>query len=114
VTRVGHVENGVGPRAIRIGNRVLTSEQDIEAICSVLRETEWFEVQHGGWGEELPMTVRTGKGHEYRYRIGYYKVHHDAVILHRVGGDKTYLLGEVGFNSQLPGLLSRMDISLPQ
>jgi hypothetical protein len=98
---------------ITVGDRVLTSDQNIASICSVLHETEWFEAQHGGWTQELVMTFKTRTGDEYRYRIGYYKVHPGAVILHRIGGERSYLLGTVGFNAQLPDVLSRWGISLP-
>jgi len=98
---------------VRIGEHVLTSPQDIAAICSTLRKTEWFESQHGGWAEELPLTFKTTTGREYSYRVAYYRVHPGAVILHRVGGPGGYMLGDVGFNAHLPDVLSRMGISLP-
>lgn len=99
---------------IEIADRVLTSPQDIRAICTALQTTEWFESRHGGWGEELPLTFKTATGREYTYRVAYYRVHPGVVILHRIGGNGTYLLGDVGFSSELPDVLTRMGIALPQ
>lgn len=97
---------------IRIGDNLITSPQDIESICSALQTTDWFESQHGGWGKEFPLVLKTAAGHEYSYRIAYYKVHSGVVILRRIGGDQTYILGDVGFSSKLLEVLSRIGIHL--
>ncbi len=101
-------------KEVRIGTRALTSPEEIGTVCSSLRTTEWFESRHGGWGQELPLVFRTNSGQEYSYRIAFYKVHPGAVILHRIGGNDTYMLGDVGFNSKLPEVLLQLGISLPE
>lgn len=65
---------------IQIGNHTFTDESSIDMVVRVLKSSEWYSVNHGGWGDETPMVITMRSGPRWYMQVGYHFTHHGAVI----------------------------------
>lgn len=100
--------------SIEINGRSLTDRDQIAAITSVLNRPQWFEVNHGGWADTVPLIVHLKSGEAQDYAAGFYLRAEGAVLLSTsspVHGMK-WNGGQV-FYPQLPAVLARAGVTLP-
>jgi len=98
--------------AIYVGGHQLTDRSSIAQIVTALKASEWYSVNHGGWGDETPIIVKMGSGEEWQMMAGYHFAQHGAVILRSSGpGGSGLQLGQV-FSPVLPNVLEQLGVPL--
>src|SRR5579859_1024022 len=68
-------------REVIVGERHFTDRSSITQIMDALKSSEWYSVNHGGWGDETAVVVRLASGTEWRMRAGYHFAQHGAVVI---------------------------------
>lgn len=98
--------------AVYVGGHQFTDRTSIAQIVTALKASEWYSVNHGGWGDETPIIVKMGSGEEWRMMAGYHFAQHGAVILRSTGrGGNGLQLGQV-FSAALPNVLEQLGVPL--
>jgi hypothetical protein len=99
-------------REIQIGEQRFGDQASIIRIVNALKSSEWYSINHGGWGDETAMIVRFTSGTEWQMRAGYHFIQHGAVILRSSGPHGSgWALGEV-FSTALPEALDQLRVPL--
>jgi len=99
-------------REIQIGEQRFGDQASIIRIVNALKSSEWYSINHGGWGDETAMIVRFTSGTEWQMRAGYHFTQHGAVILRSSGPHGSgWALGEV-FSTALPEALHQLRVPL--
>ena len=103
--------------SIEIGNDVRADPNSISAIVRELNQAKWFEVNHGGWGEEVRFVIRLKSGKRLTYHVARYFRQPGAVLTSMSGYDSSgrgmSWNNGVVFCPALPDLLSERGILLP-
>ena len=103
--------------SIQIGNDVLADPNSISAIVGELNHARWFEVNHGGWGEEAGFVIHLNSGKRLTYHVARYLRQPGAVLISMSGYDSSgrgmSWNNGVVFCPALPAILTRTGISLP-
>lgn len=97
---------------IKVGEQRFTDQASIGQIVDALKSSEWYSVNHGGWGDETPIFLRMASGTQWHLRAGYHFAQHGAVVLRSSqphGGG--WALGEV-FSLALPKTLEQLGVPL--
>jgi hypothetical protein len=98
--------------AVYVGGHQFTDRSSIAQIVTALKASEWYSVNHGGWGDETPIIVKMGSGEEWQMMAGYHFAQHGAVILRSSGPSGSGLqLGQV-FSPVLPNVLEELGVPL--
>jgi len=98
--------------AVYVGGHQFTDRSSIAQIVIALKASEWYSVNHGGWGDETPILVKMASGEEWHMTAGYHFAQHGAVILRSTGrGGNGLQLGQV-FSSTLPNVLEQLGAPL--
>jgi hypothetical protein len=98
--------------AVDVGGHQFTDRSSITQIVSALKTSEWYSVNHGGWGDETPIIVKMESGEEWKMMAGYHFAQHGAVILRSSGPNGSGLqLGQV-FSPVLPNVLEQLGVPL--
>jgi hypothetical protein len=98
--------------AVYVGGHQFTDRSSIAQIVTALKASEWYSVNHGGWGDETPVIVKMGSGEEWQMMAGYHFAQHGAVILRSGGpGGSGLQLGQV-FSPVLPNVLEQLGVPL--
>ena len=98
--------------AIYVGGHQFTDQSSITEIVTALKTSEWYSINHGGWGDETPVIVKMESGEEWQMMAGYHFAQHGAVILRSSGpGGSGLQLGQV-FSPVLPGVLEQLGAPL--
>src|SRR5215831_2945721 len=98
--------------AIYVGGHEFTDRSSIAQIVTALKASEWYSVNHGGWGDETRIVVKMGSGEEWQMVAGYHFAQHGAVILRSTGsGGSGLQLGQV-FSPVLPSVLEQLGVPL--
>jgi hypothetical protein len=99
-------------REIQIGEQRFRDQASIIRIVNALKSSEWYSINHGGWGDETAMIVRFASGTEWQMRAGYHFTQHGAVILRSSSPHGSgWALGEV-FSTALPEALDQLGVPL--
>jgi len=99
-------------REVIVGERHFTDRSSITQIMDALKSSEWYSVNHGGWGDETAVVVRLASGTEWRMRAGYHFAQHGAVVIRSSQpSGKGWELGEV-FSPALPAVLEELGVPL--
>jgi len=99
-------------REIQIGEQRFGDQASIIRIVNALKSSEWYSINHGGWGDETAMIVRFTSGTGWQMRAGYHFTQHGAVILRSSGPHGSgWALGEV-FSTALPEALDQLRVPL--
>jgi hypothetical protein len=98
--------------AVYVGGHQFTDRSSIAQIVTALKASEWYSVNHGGWGDETPIIVKMASGEEWQMMAGYHFAQHGAVILRSSGPSGRGLqLGQV-FSPVLPNVLEQLGVPL--
>ncbi len=76
-----------GIYSVQIGRHDSRDRAAIEEIVGALRQSHWFEVNHGGWGDSIPLTL---------HRV--VRQSHNVEVLHACRSHVHLHLNEVGVN----------------
>jgi hypothetical protein len=94
--------------AIQIGRHEFTDHPAIEDIVASLRHYRWFEVNHGGWGDTIPMTLQSRSKGPMKLSVALYFREPGAIL----GGDYGISVAPA-FAPELPQALERHGVHLP-
>ena len=98
--------------SIQIGRHDLRDRAAIEELVGALHKNRWFEVNHGGWGDSIPLTVRRNSGHDLVIDVAKYFREPGAII----GPTNPQGLGNSptqAFAPELPRVLDKYGVALP-
>ncbi len=97
---------------IDIGTHRFSDSSSIHAVVQGLKSTEWYSVNHGGWGDETTMVLTMKSGAQWYMQVGYHFRQHGAVI-RRSGGRQGsgWNYGEV-FSATFPDTLEKLGVPL--
>ena len=95
---------------IEIGGHTVTDKRRIAEIIAVLNHPEWFSLERGDGGDEVPFVIKLADGRQYSYTIRRY-LHGDgaALVSQTVTGWDN---GEVLYR-RLPASLAKAGVALP-
>ncbi len=97
---------------ISVGGHCLTDRSSIAEIVTALKSSEWYSVNHGGWGDETSIVVKMTSGTAWQMRAGYHFAQHGAVVLRSSAPNGSgWHLGQV-FSPTLPGILEHLGVPL--
>jgi hypothetical protein len=98
--------------SIQIGHHNFRDRQTINDIVGALQRNRWFEVNHGGWGDSVPLTLRRHSGTAMRIDVALYFQEPGAIIgpANRQGLD--YSVTQE-FAPDLPRALEKHGVKLP-
>jgi hypothetical protein len=97
---------------IQVGARHFTDSASISTIVAALKSSEWYSVNHGGWGDETPIIVKFESGTQWHMRAGYHFTQHGAVVLRSSAPHGSgWALGQV-FSTTLPQILEQLGVPL--
>lgn len=97
---------------IKIGRHDFKDRATIEDVVNALRDSRWFQVNHGGWGDSIPLTVSMRSGPDLVIDVALYFREPAAVV----GPARRRGLGyspTVIFVPNLPGALKNHGVRLP-
>ncbi|HEY6248717.1 MAG TPA: hypothetical protein VI685_02085 [Candidatus Angelobacter sp.] len=93
---------------ISVGEREIDRREDLAVVIPSLNDVDWFLVNHGGWGEEVPLKITLKNGKVQIFSVGRYRRQEGAVLdFGQHGGFGS------GFCRQLPSALNKIGIQLP-
>lgn len=101
-----------GIYSVQIGRHDSRDRAAIEEIVGALRQSHWFEVNHGGWGDSIPLTLRRNSGRDIVIDVAKYFMKRGAII----GPSNPQGLGHPptqGFAPELPRVLGKYGVTLP-
>jgi hypothetical protein len=58
--------------SIEIGGSTVKDANHLSVIVQAVNRAQWFEVNHGGWGEEVPFTIHLRSGANRTYHVAQY------------------------------------------
>lgn len=97
---------------IEIGTRSFTDASSIKMIVQDLNTSEWYTVNHGGWGDESSMVLTMKSGDRWYMQVGYHFTEHGAVIRRSSAQQgRGWNYGQV-FSVTLPGTLEKLGVPL--
>ena len=94
--------------SIHVGHHDFTDQPAIDDIVSALRHYRWFEVNHGGWGDSIPMTLRRHSREPMNISVALYFREPAAIV-----GPNQGLAVSPAFAPELPQALERHGVKLP-
>ncbi|HEY2117402.1 MAG TPA: hypothetical protein VGJ51_20035 [Candidatus Angelobacter sp.] len=98
--------------AVSVGGHLFTDRSSIAQIVTALKASEWYSVNHGGWGDETTIVLKMVSGEEWEMRTGYHFTQNGAVVLRSSGpGGSGWQLGQV-FSPALPNVLEQLGVPL--
>lgn len=98
--------------AVSVGGHQFTDRSSITQIVTALKASEWYSVNHGGWGDETAIILKMESGEEWEMRAGYHFTQHGAVLLRSSGpAGSGWQLGQV-FSPALPNVLEQLGAPL--
>jgi hypothetical protein len=99
--------------SVQIGRHEFKDAQSIEAILQALERTQWFEVNHGGWGDSVRLTIKRRDGNDLVLEVAQYFRERGAIV--RITNPRGQGLGTGElFSPELPDVLERLGVRLPQ
>ena len=97
---------------IQVGSRQFRDHDSINRIVKALKSSQWYSVNHGGWGDETALIFEFRSGAAWQMRAGYHFAQHGAVVLRSTGPQGSgWALGEV-FSTALPDTLAQLGVPL--
>lgn len=98
--------------AVNVGGREFTDQSSIAQIVAALKASEWYSVDHGGWGDQTSIVMKMASGEKWQMMAGYHFAQHGAVILRSSGSNGSgWQLGQV-FSPALPNVLEQLGVPL--
>jgi hypothetical protein len=104
--------NAADVYSIQIGRHDFRDHASIGEVIAALRHSRWFEVNHGGWGNSIPLTVRRHSGTDLKIDVALYFREPAAIVGPATPQGLGYSPTQL-FVSDLPQVLERHDVKLP-
>jgi len=99
-------------REISVAGKRFTDRGSIDRITSSIKSSEWYSVEHGGWGDETPIVFDMASGQKWQMMAAYHFAQHGAVVLiSSESNGHGWRLGEV-FSLALPDTLEQLGVPL--
>lgn len=103
---------------IEVEDRTLSDPNSISEIVNSLNGAQWFEVNHGGWADEVPLVLHFRSGEQRTYHVALYLRQEGAVLISmsnfdRAGKGSGWSNGVV-FCPRLPVVLAASGVYLPR
>jgi hypothetical protein len=100
--------------SIRIGKHDFTDQRTLGEIVGALHHSRWFEVNHGGWGDSIPLTIQMRSGSNMTLEVALYFQEKGAIIGPEHGHGRVQL-ATMGFAiaPELPHVLMNYGVNLP-
>jgi hypothetical protein len=104
--------------SIEVEGRTLNDPNGISEIVNSLNGAQWFEVNHGGWADEVTLVLHFRSGQQRTYHVALYLRQEGAVLISmsnfdRAGKGSGWSNGVV-FCPRLPAVLAASGVSLPR
>jgi|ERR1051326_1082518 hypothetical protein len=97
---------------ISVGQHRFIDQPSISQIVTAMKSSEWYSVNHGGWGDEIPVVLRMTSGAVWQMRSGYHFAQHGAVVIKSSEPNgRGWQFGQV-FSPALPGVLEQLGVPL--
>ena len=104
--------------SIEVEGRILNDPNDISGIVNSLNGAQWFEVNHGGWADEVPLVLHFRSGQQRTYHVALYLRQEGAVLISmsnfNSAGKGSGWSNGVAFCPRLPGALAASGVYLPR
>ena len=98
--------------SVQIGKHDFRDQATITDVVEALRRNHWFEVNHGGWGDSIPLTVKRRSGGDLVLDVALYFREPGAII--RVATHPgPRLSSPEAFSPELPRVLEKHGVKLP-
>lgn len=98
--------------SIQIGRHDFRDRQIIMELVGALGRSRWFEVNHGGWGDSIPITIRRHSENDFVIDAAKYFREPGAIIGPANSRGLGYSATEA-FAPELPSLLEKYGVQLP-
>jgi hypothetical protein len=98
--------------SIQIGRHDFRDPKAIEDLVGALRQSRWFEANHGGWGDSIPMRIRRHSGNDFQIDAAKYFPKPAAIIGPSDPRGLGYSATEA-FAPELSSLLEKYGVQLP-
>jgi hypothetical protein len=98
--------------SIQIGKHELRNQQAINEVVTALHQSRWFEVNHGGWGDSVRLTIHRRSRKDMNLDVALYFREPAAIISPAHQPGESYIATEA-FVAELPAVLRKYDIDLP-
>jgi hypothetical protein len=104
--------------SVEVEGQILSDPNDISEIVNSLNGAQWFEVNHGGWADEVPLVLHFRSGQQRTYHVALYLRHEGAVLISMSNFDSagkgSGWSNGVAFCPRLPGALAASGVYLPR
>jgi hypothetical protein len=98
--------------SIQIGRHDFEDQQTIEDLVGALCRNRWFEVNHGGWGDSVPMILRKHSGEAIIIDVALY-FREPAAIIGPANPQGLGYSGAQAFAPEVPRAQERHGVKLP-
>jgi hypothetical protein len=104
--------------SVEVEGQILSDPNDISEIVNSLNGAQWFEVNHGGWADEVPLVLHFRSGQQRTYHVALYLRQEGAVLISMSNFDSagkgSGWSNGVAFCPRLPGALAASGVYLPR
>jgi hypothetical protein len=104
--------------SIEVEGQILSDPNDISEIVNSLNGAQWFEVNHGGWADEVPLVLHFRSGQQRTYHVALHLRQEGAVLISMSNFDSagkgSGWSNGVAFCPRLPGALAASGVYLPR
>jgi hypothetical protein len=76
-------------KSIEVGDQTLDHPNSILGIVNSLNGAQWFEANHGGWADEVPLVLHFRSGEQRTYHVAFYLRQEGAVLISMSNFDRT-------------------------
>jgi hypothetical protein len=98
--------------SVQIGKHDFRDRTAIEEIVGALRQSRWFEVNHGGWGDSIPLRVRRNSGRDIVIDVAKY-FREPGAIIGRTNPQGLGYSTTQAFAPELARVLDKYGVALP-
>jgi hypothetical protein len=98
--------------SIQIGRHDFRDRAAIQDLVAALRRNRWFEVNHGGWGDSIPLIVRRRSGDYIALDVALY-FREPGAIIGPANGQGLHYSPTQAFAPELPRALEKYAVKLP-
>ena len=101
--------------SIEVDGHSLTDRDQIASVTSVLNRPRWFEGNHGGWADTVPLIIHFKSGGMQYYGVGSYLRQEGAIVDSTPAPGQHFIRWSSGyvFYQALPSVLAHAGIMLP-
>ena len=102
--------------SIKVGNKKITSPEEMALVVAELNKTEWFSSNHGGWAREIPLLIKHKSGEENEFSVALYRREEGGAIIRfqRNGFFGSRASDGYAYSANLPETLKKIQFALPE